>query len=83
MANDRVFIKCNYCGGWKMLLKFYPTDGLFTTDNKILEWLNTHRRCHPKSYDADLGDDPGFSLHTENAIGTALNPEKRDMKGPF
>ena len=68
MANDRVFIKCETCGGWKMLLKFFPTSGLTTRDNDILEWLDTHARCHPRSYNGNLGGDPGYTLHTEDSL---------------
>lgn len=66
VANDRVFIKCKTCGCWKMLLKFFPTDGLTTRDNGILEWLDAHRRCHPLSYAGGLEGDPGYTLHTED-----------------
>ena len=90
MANDRVYIKCKYCGGWKMLLKFYPTTGPVTRPEfGILEWLDKHARCHPHSWDNDLNGDPGFTLHTEQEIGTALDPAldnglpgNRKMKQP-
>lgn len=77
MANDRVFIKCKYCGGWKMLLKFYPTSGSTYRDNGILEWLDDHAGCHPSfRCGLDLGGDAGFTLHTEGA--DELKPEKQN-----
>jgi len=65
MANDRVFIKCKFCGGWRMLLKFFPPTGSKTGDNNILDFLNAHAICHPRRCEIDLGGDPGFELFTE------------------
>ncbi len=89
MANDRVFIKCS-CGCWKMLLKYYPGPGLYPTGNAILEWLDTHGHCHPNDYAGNLGDNPGFTLHTENAFddGTLsmdkqnMTPDGKQINGP-
>jgi hypothetical protein len=78
MANDRVYIKCKSCGGWKMLLKYYPNTGSTSRDNDILEWLDDHAVCHPKLGEPTLGRDPGFTLHTEDNHG-ALLPEKQNQ----
>lgn len=78
MANDRVMIKCKACGGWKMLLKHFPVQGPKTRDNGILEWLDAHAACHPRAFAADLDGNPGFDLHTEDAIGEALAPDKQN-----
>jgi len=51
-----------------MLLKYYPSVGLGTRDNGVLGWLDQHGRCHPKCGGFDLGDDPGFTLHTEGNV---------------
>ena len=72
MANDRVHIRCDGCGAWKMLMKFNAA-GLHTADNGILEWLDAHGACHPKASGVDLGGVPGFSLYTDDdAFGEAL-----------
>lgn len=80
MANDRVIIRCDYCGGWKMLLKHFATSGPTTRDNGILEWLDTHRNCGGQIGMDELPG-PGFSLHTESAIGSELDPEKQNKRG--
>jgi len=80
MANDRVFIQCNVCGGWKMLLKFFPGT-LATMDNGILEWLDTHGPCHPRFFSNDLGGNPGFKLFTESDA-KELPKDKYDAEGP-
>ena len=80
MANDRVFIKCKACGGWKMLLKHYPPTGPTTRANNILDWLDDHRVCHPHRFDSDLQGDPGFTLHTDDDLGIdgCLLPSKQN-----
>ncbi len=80
MADDRVFIRCKYCGGWKMLLKFY-TGGSFHRDNGILEWLDSHAGCHPRQFDMDLDGDPGFELLTESGDSCCLDYDKQNMEG--
>jgi len=67
MADDRVFIKCDGCGGWKMLLKHYAGTGLKQSGNEIMEWLDTHSICHANQYDVTL-QSPGFTLHTEEGL---------------
>jgi hypothetical protein len=84
MANDRVFIKCKTCGGWKMLLKHYPPTGPAPSDNNILGWLEKHAACHPHRYEMDLKGDPGFTLHTEDdlLIDGCLLPSKQNALPP-
>ena len=65
MASDRVYIKCKYCEGWKMLLKFSPSSGSTSRANEVLNWLDKHADCHPRRYEINLNGDPGFTLHTE------------------
>lgn len=81
MADDRVYIKCKHCGGWKMLLKHYAGQGPMTWDNGILEWLDTHAYCHPNWGEHSL-DDPGFELLTETEKDVErLDPSKQNMEG--
>ena len=83
MADDRVFIKCKQCEGWKMLLKHFSIEGVTTRDNGILEWLDTHAFCNPEVYGPDLGNNPGFTLHTENDLmdGITLKKDKQNSTG--
>jgi hypothetical protein len=63
-----------------MLMKFYPTTGLYVqTDKSIVDWLNAHGRCHPRSHESDLADDPGFTLHTEDSLdGKELRMDRQN-----
>ena len=80
MANDRVMIKCDGCGAWKMLLKHMGA-GLYTNpEGGVLEWLDSHGECHPRAFSADLDGAPGFSLHCEGAA--ALAPAKQNATPP-
>jgi hypothetical protein len=79
MANDRVMIKCEGCGAWKMLLKHYPGT-LATWDNQVLEWIDSHGQCHPRLYEMNLDGNPGFSLHTEGS--PELDPDKQNAPPP-
>lgn len=82
MANDRIFIRCDTCGGWKMLMKHYPGT-LATRDNGILEWIDAHGECHPNLYGGDLAGVTGFSLHTESACGAdELQPDRQNALRP-
>lgn len=83
MADDRIFIMCDTCGGWKMLLKHYAGMGPTSYDNGILEWLDTHAYCHPRNLYPDL-ESPGFSLHTEKALeeNGAFKMEDQNKPGP-
>lgn len=67
MADDRIFIRCKYCGGWKMLLKHFCGEGPHSRNNGILEWLDTHARCKPEQFFPHLKE-PGFTLHIEDDI---------------
>jgi len=49
-----------------MLLKFFP-GSLATTDNGILQWLDSHGPCHPQLQANDLHSDPGFKILTESS----------------
>ena len=77
MANDRVMIRCDGCGAWKMLIKFFPGD-FSTRDNGILEWIDSHGPCHFRLYDVDLANTPGFSLFCEGH--PALDPKKQNAE---
>ena len=83
MADDRIFIRCDTCGAWKMLMK-HIVGALETRPNGILDWLDNHGQCHPRVLHADLGGIVGFSLHTEEALrdGTTLRPEKQNAEPP-
>lgn len=81
MADDRVFIKCKYCGGWKMLLKHFCGKGPKNRNNGIMDWLDTHAGCRP---DIDMPNlaEPGFTLHTEmDLINNLLPIEFQNKKG--
>lgn len=73
MADDRLFIKCKTCGGWKMLLKHMTGFGLTHRDNGILEWLSDHADCHQSKNKISLGGDTCFTLHTEDDLGGLLD----------
>lgn len=62
MANDRIYVKCKGCGGYKMFFKYFPGNLTTRTNFGIIEWLDQHTDCHPKGYDLDLGGDPGFEF---------------------
>lgn len=79
MANDRLMIKCDTCGAWKMLMKHMGA-GLYTTDNGILPWVDSHGECHSRAFHVDLDGVPGFSLHCEGA--DALDPAKQNAGPP-
>ncbi len=78
MADDRVFIKCKFCGGWKMLLKHFKHEGPKTRDNGVLEWLDSHAKCNPKISCSTLDGEVGFTLHTESE---KLDMEKKNYRG--
>lgn len=80
MANDRVMIKCDGCGAWKMLLKFFPGDLSTRPENGVLPWLDLHGKCHPHFFGDDLDGVIGFSLHLEGA--DALDPAKQNAGPP-
>lgn len=63
-----------------MLLK-HNGAGLGTADNGILEWLDQHGGCHPKVREVCLGGIPGFSLHTDDAVGGELRFDRQNA-GP-
>ena len=75
MSNDRVHIKCEGCGAWKMLLS-HNGAGLTTADNGILKWLDAHGGCHPHAFDVGLEGNPGFTLHTDDDVGRELEFDK-------
>jgi hypothetical protein len=80
MANDRVHIRCSGCGGWKMLMKH---DGRSLHANApIVEWLDSHGRCHPERLSADLGGNPGFTLHMDSEVGAALAYDRQNAGPP-
>lgn len=81
MSNDRVHIKCEGCGAWKMLMK-HSGGGLHTCDNGILEWLDSHGSCHPNAFSTGLNGNPGFSLHTDDAVGGELDMAKANQPPP-
>ena len=80
MANDRVFIRCDGCGSWTMLMK-YNGAFLCTWNEKVLGWLDDHGWCHPECGSVTLSK-PGFSLHTEDAIPSELDPSKQNAGPP-
>lgn len=77
MSNDRIFLRCEGCGGWTVLAKHYPGQLYF---NHNPSWIAAHEQCHPRLYAMDLGGQVGFSLHTEDHIGTGLplDPAKQN-----
>ncbi len=86
MANDRVYIKCKGCGGWKMMFKYYPGELYIDKDlaGPLLDWLGTHSQCHMRIEGIpgmDLGGEPCFSLHTEDAPDEELDLERHGMEG--
>jgi len=82
MADDRLFIKCDTCGGWKMLMKQIGGN-LSTRENGILAWLDSHGGCHPRAMSNDLGGVVGLSLHTEASIENGTLDPSRQNAGPI
>ena len=78
MADDRLFIVCKGCGGWKMLLKHMVATGLTSRDNGILEWLNGHIDCHGSRYNQDLAGNTCFTLQTESQNYPELCSDKQN-----
>lgn len=78
MANDRVIIKCSGCGGWKMLLKHFVGAGPKTRDNGVLDWLDSHAKCHPHWKNISLEGNPGFTLHTEESLDLDWNKQNKE-----
>lgn len=64
------------------MLLIHNSAGLGTADNGILEWLDQHGGCHPRVLNVCLGGIPGFSLHTDDAVGSELRFDRQN-KGPF
>lgn len=66
MANDRLYIKCNFCGESIMLAKYDPIGfGQVKNSKEIELWLNKHLECRPDAHDTTLNNDPGVSIVTE------------------
>lgn len=81
MADDRVIIKCKYCGGWTMFLKHYTGVGPLTHNGThLLGWLDSHVVCRDDRHQHTL-DTTGFSLHLEDEIGITLDPVKQNRFG--
>lgn len=73
MANDRMIIECTGCGFWRYWGKYYPSTGPYVfsddcTAKSIAMFVDRHlQNCHNHSFGTDLGGDPLFKFHTENA----------------
>lgn len=66
MANDRIFVVCDWCGGHKILGKYYPSTGADVDGADFEAFYEQHRDCHPQhSGDVDLGPRLGLSLMCE------------------
>ena len=76
MADDRVAMVCNSCGGWVTLMRYSQTSGLSMRGfagsdkdwRKMASWVDEHSMCHASAVECkdDLGGDPGWSLKTED-----------------
>lgn len=67
MANNRVYIKCEICGGGVYLGKYYPSQGWYDdhkepNTHKLFEFLNAHIEC-------------GFNALPDPASTELLGPE--------
>ena len=83
MANDRVMMRCDGCGAWKMFLKHYPGDlSTYTARHQVefLCWVDAHCACHPDFNGTSLKGNPGFSLWTEGT--NELDPDKQNAPPP-
>ena len=76
MADDRLQLRCDFCGGWVTLMRYSMTHGLGmervcgspTHMRLLMEWIDTHAQCHPRAQDCkhDLGGVAGWSLVPES-----------------
>lgn len=74
MANDRIHIRCDGCGAWRMLMS-HSGAGITSANDTVLRWIDSHGGCHPNAFGtADLGGIVGFSLHLDGDIGSTLDP---------
>ena len=67
MANDRLYVRCEFCGEFRFLGKFYPAHlGISLDDMATLrEFMELHLECNPRYGGPDLGKAPGFGFYTE------------------
>lgn len=67
MANDRVYLVCKRCGFRMVLMKYYPSTGLFmaTHHNRMDDFLEEHLHQCQEWFGGDLEGDPRFLLETE------------------
>ncbi len=71
MANDRIFVVCEWCGAHDMLGKYYPSNGADIDGERLARFYRIHRCCHPRHGtrdlvgSTDLGPSLGLSLLTE------------------
>jgi len=70
MADDRLQLRCDFCGGWVTLMRYSMTQGLHLSadHDKLATWIDTHAQCHPRAQDCkhDLGGVAGWSLVPES-----------------
>lgn len=71
MANDRIFVVCDWCGMHKKLGKYYPSTGAYINSSIFKAFHEEHRVCHPQHGTEervggpDLGPKLGISLMCE------------------
>ncbi len=67
MANDRIYLVCNVCHGFRTLYKYHPGGGSVwsesTSLNTLSRFMNLH--LHDRLHIQSLDGDPGFFLETE------------------
>jgi len=83
MANDRLIIVCDTCGGWKTLVKYSPGGSDYIPESG--GWIALHlMHCHPFAFCNDLKGVTGFHLITESSeeLDTSVNFEKQNMLPP-
>lgn len=84
MANDRIFLRCKYCGDRVFLFKYYPTPTRSYVPHEAArfdEFLHTHLwGCHPQGGQLHLADESGFDVVTEGADGDQPPPLRHDTK---
>lgn len=81
MANDRLILRCSFCGAEQTLAKYYPT--WFTGDSAegslemtkqhldlVPAFISQHSTHHPRCGKVDLNGEPGFEIRMESNART-------------
>lgn len=54
MANDRIFIVCEWCGSIRCVAKYYPRGTIALDGDDVAEFTKEHSSCVPETSDLEL-----------------------------